>query len=135
MRGRAVTVGGRQVVLGPNALALFKTLAASPTVVPRAELLRCLPEQSEEHALEVAMSRLRRTLDVPGLITTVVKRGYRLNASDCRPERHRTRGIHGSRGTATGPGWPHGPQQRLAMPPGTDPVQLGRYLHRAHDTS
>ena len=25
------------------------------------------------------MSRLRRTLDVPGLITTVVKRGYRLN--------------------------------------------------------
>ena len=22
----------------------------------------------------------------------------------------------------------------LAMPPGTDPVQLGRYLHRAHDT-
>ncbi len=79
VRGRAVTVGDRQLVLGPNALALFKTLAASPTVVPRAELLRCLPEQSEEHALEVAMSRLRRTLDVPGLITTVVKRGYRLN--------------------------------------------------------
>ncbi len=80
IRGRAVTVDDRHVVLGPNALALFKTLAANPTVVPRAELLRCLPEQSEEHALEVAMSRLRRALDVPGLITTVVKRGYRLNA-------------------------------------------------------
>ena len=26
------------------------------------------------------ISRLRRTLNVPGLITTVVKRGYRLNA-------------------------------------------------------
>ena len=27
------------------------------------------------------MSRLRRALGVPGLITTVVKRGYRFNAS------------------------------------------------------
>lgn len=80
VRGRAITVDNRPVVLGPNALALFKTLAASPTVVPRTELLRCLPPQSEEHALEVAMSRLRRALNVPGLITTVVKRGYRLNA-------------------------------------------------------
>jgi uroporphyrinogen-III synthase len=30
-------------------------------------------------ALEVAMSRLRSSLGVPGLITTVVKRGYRLS--------------------------------------------------------
>ena len=27
------------------------------------------------------MSRLRRALGVPGLITTVVKRGYRFNAA------------------------------------------------------
>jgi DNA-binding winged helix-turn-helix (wHTH) protein len=26
------------------------------------------------------MSRLRRALDVPGLITTITKRGYRFNA-------------------------------------------------------
>lgn len=80
VRGRAVTVAGRSIVLGPNALALFTTLARSPTVVSRADLLRCLPETADDHALEVAVSRLRRSLDVPGLITTVVKRGYRLNA-------------------------------------------------------
>ena len=59
VRGRAVTVADRRVVLGPNALSLFKVLAASPTVVSRTELLRCLPEHAEDHALEVAMSRLR----------------------------------------------------------------------------
>jgi uroporphyrinogen-III synthase len=30
-------------------------------------------------ALHMAMSRLRRALEVPGLITTIVKRGYRFN--------------------------------------------------------
>jgi DNA-binding response OmpR family regulator len=33
----------------------------------------------DEHALEVALSRLRQTLGVPGLIATVVKRGYRID--------------------------------------------------------
>jgi uroporphyrinogen-III synthase len=80
IRGRAIKVDGRQVVLGPSGLALFMTLAVRPRVVSRAELLRCLPDGAEEHALEVAVSRLRRALQVPGLITTVVKRGYRLNA-------------------------------------------------------
>jgi uroporphyrinogen-III synthase len=80
IRGRAIKVDGRHVVLGPSGLALFTTLAAHPRVVSRPELLRCLPDGAEEHALEVAMSRLRRALQVPGLITTVVKRGYRLNA-------------------------------------------------------
>jgi uroporphyrinogen-III synthase len=28
----------------------------------------------------MAMSRLRRALDVPGLITTIMKQGYRFNA-------------------------------------------------------
>jgi uroporphyrinogen-III synthase len=81
VRGRGVRVDGRQVVLSPNALALFTTLADAETVVSRPELLRCLPRQAEDHALEVAMSRLRKTLGVPGLISTVVKRGYRLNAT------------------------------------------------------
>jgi uroporphyrinogen-III synthase len=81
IRGRAVTIGERPVVLGPNALALFKTLAATTRVVTRAELQRSLPGHADEHALEVAMSRLRRSLGVPGLISTVVKRGYRLNAT------------------------------------------------------
>ena len=43
----------------------------SPTVSARG---------ADDHALEVAMSRLRQALGVPGLVTTIVKRGYRLNA-------------------------------------------------------
>ncbi len=78
--GRNVTVGDRSALLGPNALALFKTLSRSTSVVSRQELIDCLPDELDEHALEVAMSRLRRSLDLPGLITTVVRRGYRFNA-------------------------------------------------------
>lgn len=77
VRGRSVSVGGRNVLLGPNALSLFKTLASAHGVVSRQELVGSLPEPLDDHALEVAMSRLRRALDVPGLITTVVRRGYR----------------------------------------------------------
>ena len=80
VRGRQVSVDGRTVALGPNALALFRRLARSETVVSRAELIDALPEVLDDHALEVAMSRLRRSLGVPGLISTVVRRGYRLNA-------------------------------------------------------
>ena len=81
LRGRCVLVDGRQVVLGPNALLLFTTLASSESVVSRSELSDRLPDDLDDHALEVAMSRLRRALGAPGLISTVVKRGYRLNAS------------------------------------------------------
>jgi uroporphyrinogen-III synthase len=81
LRGRSITVDGHPVVLGPNALALLRTLARSDGVVSRAELIRALPEVLDDHALEVAISRLRRALEVPGLITTVVRRGYRLNAA------------------------------------------------------
>jgi uroporphyrinogen-III synthase len=75
-----VEVEGRSVLLAPHALALFRALVASETVVSRSDLAASLSGGGDEHALEVAMSRLRRSLGVPGLITTVVKRGYRLNA-------------------------------------------------------
>lgn len=82
LRGRCVDVAGRSVFLGPNAVALFRALVARDGVVSRAELLGCLDgARRDDHALEVALSRLRRSLGVPGLITTVVKRGYRLNAT------------------------------------------------------
>jgi len=81
LRGRCVLVDGRPVILGPNALLLFTTLASSTSVVSRQELSDRLPDDLDDHALEVAMSRLRRALGVPALISTVVKRGYRLNAS------------------------------------------------------
>ncbi|MGI8458970.1 MAG: winged helix-turn-helix domain-containing protein [Propionibacteriaceae bacterium] len=70
------------MLLGPNALAVFRALAdAEGAVVARATLLRCLPGEPDEHALEVSMSRLRRSLPRPGVIDTVVKRGYRLATS------------------------------------------------------
>jgi uroporphyrinogen-III synthase len=81
LRGRHLSVQGRPVVLAPNALALFRTLARADGVVTRAALLSALPDVLDDHALEVAISRLRRTLGVPGLISTVVRRGYRLNAT------------------------------------------------------
>ena len=84
--GRNVAVDGRHVLLGPNALVLFTALASSNAVVSRAELSRGLPEPLIDHAVEVAVSRLRRALDVPGLITTVVRRGYRFNGQLVTPD-------------------------------------------------
>lgn len=78
IRGRRVIVDGTDVTLGPSSLALFSALASTDGVVSRQELTAHLPDDLDDHALEVAVSRLRRTLGVPNLITTVVKRGYRL---------------------------------------------------------
>jgi uroporphyrinogen-III synthase len=84
---------GRSVLLGPHALALFRALIAKPSVVSRHELVRCLGDGRDEHALEVAVSRLRRTLGVPGLITTVVRRGYRLDAVRVGPSTEPLEGL------------------------------------------
>jgi len=46
----------------------------------RQDLVACLPDDLDEHALHMAISRLRRALGVPGLITTFTKRGYRFHA-------------------------------------------------------
>lgn len=94
LRGQTVRVGDRQVRLGPTALALFRRLAdAESAVLSRDQLIDGLNEQADTHALEVAISRLRRNLAVPGLISTVIKRGYRMNVrrltapeTDCAQE-------------------------------------------------
>jgi uroporphyrinogen-III synthase len=80
LRGCQVSVNDRRVSLGPNSLALLVTLASSSSVLSRHQLIACLPDNRDDHALHMAMSRLRRALDVPGLITTIMKRGYRFNA-------------------------------------------------------
>lgn len=80
LRGSQVSVNDRRVSLGPNSLALLVALASSTSVLSRQELTAYLPDNPDEHALHMAMSRLRRALDVPGLITTIMKRGYRFNA-------------------------------------------------------
>jgi uroporphyrinogen-III synthase len=80
LRGHLVSVDGRRISLGPNSLALLLALASSDSVRSRQELAACLPDDLDDHALHMAISRLRRTLEVPGLITTIMKRGYRFNA-------------------------------------------------------
>jgi uroporphyrinogen-III synthase len=80
LRGRQIAVNDRPVSLGPNSLALLIALASSNSVLSRQDLIAYLPDNPDEHALHMAMSRLRRALEVPGLIATIMKRGYRFNA-------------------------------------------------------
>ncbi|HEY9439227.1 MAG TPA: uroporphyrinogen-III synthase [Streptomyces sp.] len=84
IRGQAVIVDGVLRPVPPAGMALLRALARRPGwVVARAELLRALPGSgTDEHAVETAMARLRTALGVPGLIRTVVKRGYRLAEPD-----------------------------------------------------
>jgi uroporphyrinogen-III synthase len=80
VRGGVVDLPGQRVQLSPSALAIFRALArAGGAVVSRSALAAAMPGTADEHALEVTMSRLRSTLGLPGLISTVVKRGYRLD--------------------------------------------------------
>jgi uroporphyrinogen-III synthase len=77
LRGRLVVVNGRGASLSPTSLALFRLLLAEPgRVVSRTELATALPDDPDDHAVDMAISRLRRSLPVPDLIATVIKRGY-----------------------------------------------------------
>lgn len=80
LRGSVVDVDHRRVALAPVALMILRALVqARGSVVARDRLASALPGTNDEHALEVALSRLRQTIGVPGLIATVVKRGYRID--------------------------------------------------------
>jgi uroporphyrinogen-III synthase len=79
LRGAVVLLNGTRTVLPPTSLALLRTLmAAGGDVVPRIVLAASTPALLDDHALEVALSRLRQNLATPGLVETVIKRGYRL---------------------------------------------------------
>lgn len=81
LRGSVVEVAGRRIPLAPVALSILRPLVvARGSVVARDRLAAGMPGAGDEHALEVALSRLRQSLGVPGLIATVVKRGYRIDA-------------------------------------------------------
>ncbi|MFE5671944.1 uroporphyrinogen-III synthase [Agromyces sp. NPDC056523] len=81
LRGSVVEIAGRSLELAPVGLAILRSLVrARGSVVPRERLAAGMPGTTDEHALEVALSRLRQSLGVPGLIATVVKRGYRIDA-------------------------------------------------------
>jgi uroporphyrinogen-III synthase len=80
MHGDVILLDGIEVRLSPAPLAVLHALAVNPGhVVSRRELLSCLPtgQASSEHAVEMAVARLRAAIGTR-LIQTVVKRGYRL---------------------------------------------------------
>jgi uroporphyrinogen-III synthase len=81
LRGHAAIVDGELRPLAPAPMAVLRALAATPgRVLSRASLLRTLPRGADEHAVEMAVARLRAGLGTTGVIQTVVKRGYRLPA-------------------------------------------------------
>jgi uroporphyrinogen-III synthase len=80
LRGRLVVVNGARASLAPTSLTLFRALlAAGGSVLSRAQLTSALPDTLDDHAVDVAISRLRASLPDPGLVTTVIKRGYRID--------------------------------------------------------
>ncbi len=95
LRGHAVVIDGQLRPIAPAPMAILRALARRPGhVVSRAELCGVLPSrslaggagpfardgrpQADEHAVEMAVARLRRGLGRTGIVETVVKRGYRL---------------------------------------------------------
>lgn len=81
LRGHAAIVDGHLRPLAPAPMAVLRALAVAPgRVLSRAALLRTLPRGADEHAVEMAVARLRAGLGTPGVVQTVVKRGYRLPA-------------------------------------------------------
>ncbi|MEU1754937.1 uroporphyrinogen-III synthase [Micromonospora matsumotoense] len=79
LRGHAAVIDGDLRPLAPAPMAVLRALAARPgRVLSRTELLRTLPRGADEHAVEMAVARLRVGLRAPRVVQTVVKRGYRL---------------------------------------------------------
>ncbi len=86
LRGQALVVGDVLVPIQPGPVAVLRALARRPgRVLSAAEIRTHVPGWSDvdDHAIEMAVSRLRRCLDGTeldglGLVQTVVKRGYRL---------------------------------------------------------
>jgi uroporphyrinogen-III synthase len=80
VRSGGVEVDGRIRAVPPAGMALLRRLLIQRGwVVSREELLAQLPGGGHDtHAVETAMARLRSALGAPGIVQTVVKRGYRL---------------------------------------------------------
>jgi uroporphyrinogen-III synthase len=80
IRGTCVMVDGVVKSLSPAAMATIRALAHRPgDVVSRTDLLDALPGGgTDTHAVETAVLRLRTALGDKHIVSTVVKRGYRL---------------------------------------------------------
>ena len=84
LHGDDVLLDGVAIRLSPAPAAVLQALVANPgSVVPRRALLAMLPSGTagSEHAVDMAVARLRAALGSRA-VQTVVKRGYRLAASD-----------------------------------------------------
>jgi len=84
LRSGGAVLDGRFIPLSRTGVAVLGELfAANGGVVPRATLQNALPRSGEStHAVDVAIARIRETLEAPGIIRTVVKRGYRLDLKE-----------------------------------------------------
>lgn len=80
IRGHGILINGTFTFLPRTSMALLNRLSAHPgQVVSRSELASALPGGSaDDHALDMAIGRLRTALGNPRMIQTLVKRGYRL---------------------------------------------------------
>ncbi|MFC4855218.1 uroporphyrinogen-III synthase [Actinophytocola glycyrrhizae] len=85
LRGQAVLVDDELRPVPPAPMAVLRALAEHPgRVLSRRVLAGVLRRHSgredtvDVHAVETAVGRLRAALGTPNLVTTVVKRGYRL---------------------------------------------------------
>ena len=86
LRAAAATLDHRVLPVSPTGLSVLRRLAETPgQVVTRDDLLRVLPGASDDpHTAEVAVARLRESVACPGLVRTVIKRGYVLSLHDER---------------------------------------------------
>ncbi|MCV7281562.1 uroporphyrinogen-III synthase [Mycolicibacterium flavescens] len=84
IRGTCVLVDGVVKAVSPAGMATIRALAHRPgAVVSRTDLLRALPGSgTDTHAVETAVLRLRTALGDKNIVSTVVKRGYRLAVED-----------------------------------------------------
>jgi uroporphyrinogen-III synthase len=84
IRGTCVMVDGVVKAVSPAGMATIRALAHHPgAVVSRFDLLGALPGTgTDTHAVETAVLRLRTALGDKNIVSTVVKRGYRLAVDD-----------------------------------------------------
>ncbi|HET9656060.1 MAG TPA: uroporphyrinogen-III synthase [Kineosporiaceae bacterium] len=105
VRGQTAMLDGRPLGLSPAPMAMLRALSRHPgQVLSRDRLLAALPGAEDPHAVEVAIARVRSALAAPGVVETVIKRGYRLAVLDERP-------------VSASPGWLGGHCRDGAEPP------------------
>lgn len=83
VRGHAALLDGRLYPIQQGPIDVLRALAADPgKVLSSADIRRLAPSLADvdDHAIEMAVSRLRRALPDLQLVQTVIKHGYRLAA-------------------------------------------------------